>query len=169
MYDREPGAFGPSSATLSIDADAKLTLMTGAADTGTGSYTVLQQIVAEALQVPLDAVSVVQGNTDTASWEVGAGGSRLTHMAGQAALAAVQRFKEELSPLAAQHMESPPDQVEYQSNGFVNTNGQRLELTTLMTELAGRTELPLNYTGEYMAPDGVDVTSYCAQCSGSRS
>lgn len=35
LYDREPGAFGPSSATLSLNADASLTLMAGAADTGT--------------------------------------------------------------------------------------------------------------------------------------
>src|SRR5262249_57125105 len=88
MYDREPGAFGPSNATLSIDADARLTLLTGAADTGTGSYTVLQQVVAEELQVPLAAVTVVQGDTDTAAYEVGAGGSRFTHTAGQATLPA---------------------------------------------------------------------------------
>ena len=74
MYDREPGAFGPSGATLSIAADARLTLMTGAADTGTGSYTVLQQVVAQELQLPLESVTVVQGSTDSAPWEVGAGG-----------------------------------------------------------------------------------------------
>ncbi len=163
MYDREPGAFGLSSATLSIDADAKLTLMTGAADTGTGSYTILQQVVAEELKVPLESISVFQGDTDTAGWEVGAGGSRLTHMAGQAALSAVRKFKEGLSLLAAQHMESPPDKVEYQSNGFANANGQRLELTTLMTALAGREALPLSYTGEYLAESPMDVTSFCAQ------
>ncbi len=163
MYDREPGAFGPSSATLSIDVDAKFTLMTGAADTGTGSYTVLQQVVAETLRVPMESVSVVQGDTDTASWEVGAGGSRLTHMAGQAALAAVEKLKDGLGHFAAQHMEGPPDQVQYQQGGFVNANGQRLELNTLMAVLAEHSKLPLSYTGEYLAPNGVDVTSYCAQ------
>src|SRR5207302_479947 len=64
IYDREPGGFGQSSATLGIAADRKLTLLTGAADTGTGSYTILQQIVAEELQVPLDSVTVIQGDTD---------------------------------------------------------------------------------------------------------
>ena len=163
MYDREPGAFGPSSATLSIAEDATLTLMTGAADTGTGSYTVLQQVVAEALQVPLESVRVVQGSTDSAPWEVGAGGSRLTHMAGQATLAAVQRLKEGLTAFAARHMETPSEQVAYRAGEFVNTNGQRLTLPTLMAALAGREELPLRYTGEYVAEDPMDVTSFCAQ------
>ena len=163
MYDREPGAFGPSSATLSIDADATLTLMTGAADTGTGAYTVLQQIVAEALQVPVESVTVVQGDTDTAGWEVGAGGSRLTHMAGQATLAAGRKLKAELTLLAARHMESPQEQIAYQTGRFVNTNGQRLELTTLMAALAEREAMPLRYTAEYLAEDPVEVTSFCAQ------
>ena len=163
MYDREPGAFGPSSATLSIAADATLTLMTGAADTGTGSYTILQQVVAEKLQVPLESVRVVQGSTDSAPWEVGAGGSRLTHMAGQATLAAVQRLKEGLTAFAVRHMETPSEQVAYRAGEFVNTNGQHLALPTLMAALAGREELPLRYTGEYVAEDPMDVTSFCAQ------
>ena len=186
MYDREPGAFGPSSATLSIDADATLTLMTGAADTGTGSYTVLQQIVAEAMQLPLSQVSVVQGDTDTAGWEVGAGGSRLTHMAGQAALAAVRKLKDGLIGLAARQMETPPEQVAYRDGGFVGTrnagkftppgtrasgphrspdtrNAGRLALTDLMASLAARHETPLSFRGEYVAETPVDVTSFCAQ------
>ena len=171
MYDREPGAFGPSSATLSIAANATLTLMTGAADTGTGSYTVLQQVVAEELQVPLESVRVVQGSTDSAPWEVGAGGSRLTHMAGQATLAAVRELKAGLTAFAARHMESPPEQVAYEAGAFVNTNGQRLALPAMMTALAdpstqlrtGREDLPLRYTGEYVAEDPVEVTSFCAQ------
>ncbi len=163
MYDREPGAFGPSSATLSIATDATLTLMTGAADTGTGSYTVLQQVVAEELQVPLESVRVVQGSTDSAPWEVGAGGSRLTHMAGQATLAAVRKLKQGLTAFAARHMESPQEQVTYRAGEFVNTNGQRLALPTLTAALADREELPLRYTGEYVAEDPVDVTSFCAQ------
>lgn len=164
MYDREPGAFGPSSATLDIDADARLTLMTGAADTGTGSYTVLQQIVAEAMQLPLSQVSVVQGDTDTAGWEVGAGGSRLTHMAGQAALAAVRALKDGLIGLAARQMETPRDQVEYRAGGFVRTqNAGRLTLTDLMAALAARNETPLSFRGDYVAETPVDVTSFCAQ------
>ena len=115
MYEREPGSFGPSSATLSIDADAKLTLLTGAADTGTGSYTVLQQVVAEELQVPLTVVTVTQGDTDTATYEVGAGGSRFTHTAGQATLAAARELKQALITLAARRLNCALEQVQLQA------------------------------------------------------
>ena len=131
LYDREPGAFGPSNATLTIDANATLTLLTGAADTGTGSYTVLQQIVAEELHVPLTAVTVVQGDTDTAAFEIGPGGSRFTHTAGLATLAAARALKEALVTLAAQHLGCAPEQIQVQSRHFVTADGRSLALATL--------------------------------------
>ncbi|HKA53781.1 MAG TPA: xanthine dehydrogenase family protein molybdopterin-binding subunit, partial [Candidatus Binatia bacterium] len=163
MYDREPGAFGPSSATLSIDIDAKLTLLTGAADTGTGSYTVLQQIVAEELQVPLAAVTVVQGDTDTAGYEVGAGGSRFTHTAGQATLAATRELKQTLMNLAAQRLGCRPAHVQLHQGRFVSTEGYGLDLASLMAWAAERGAVSLTCTGSYLPTSRVGVTSFCAQ------
>jgi len=163
MYDREPGAFGPSSATLSIDADARLTLLTGAADTGTGSYTVLQQVVAEELHVPLAAVRVVQGDTDTAAYEVGAGGSRFTHTAGQATLAAAQELKQALITLAAQRLGCAPAQVQLHQGRFIAVDGHSLDLATLMAWVAEQGTVPLTRTGSYMPKGSVGVTSFCAQ------
>jgi xanthine dehydrogenase molybdenum-binding subunit len=163
MYEREPGAFGPSSATLSIDAHGQLTLLTGAADTGTGSYTVLQQIVAEELHVPLAAVTVVQGDTDTATFEVGAGGSRLTHTAGQATLAAARALKQALISLAAQRLGCAPGQVQVHQDRFVAAAGHSLDLLTLVTWAAAQGAVPLRRTGSYLPQGSVGVTSFCAQ------
>jgi CO/xanthine dehydrogenase Mo-binding subunit len=163
MYDREPGAFGPSNSTLSIDADARLTLLTGAADTGTGSYTVLQQIVAEEFQVPLETVTVIQGDTDTAAFEVGAGGSRFTHTAGLATLAAARALKEALVTLAAQRLGCASEQVQMQSGHFVTANGTSLDLATLTAWAAAQGAVPLTRTGSYLPGTPVEVTSFCAQ------
>jgi len=163
MYDREPGAFGPSSVMLSIDPEARLTLLTGAADTGTGSYTVLQQIVAEELCVPLAAVTVVQGDTDTAAFEVGAGGSRLTHTAGQATLAAARELKLALLRLAAQRLGCAPEHVQVYQSRFVAADGHSLDLATLMTWAAEQGTVPLSRTGSYLPRSPVEVTSFCAQ------
>ena len=163
MYEREPGAFGPSSATLSIDANGQLTLLTGAADTGTGFYTVLQQIVAEELHVPLAAVTVIQGDTDTATFEVGAGGSRLTHTAGQATLAAVGALKQALISLAAQRLGCAPGQVQVHQDRFVAAAGDSLDLLTLVTWAAAQGAVPLRRTGSYLPQGSVGVTSFCAQ------
>jgi CO/xanthine dehydrogenase Mo-binding subunit len=163
MYDREPGSFGPSNATLSIDAEAKLTLLTGAADTGTGSYTILQQIVAEELQTPLSTVTVIQGDTDTAAFEVGAGGSRFTHTAGQATQAAARELKQVLVSLAAQRLGCTPEQIQAQPGCFVTDDGRSLNLATLMAWMAEQGAAPLTYTGSYLPGNPVEVTSFCAQ------
>ncbi|HZP26808.1 MAG TPA: xanthine dehydrogenase family protein molybdopterin-binding subunit, partial [Dehalococcoidia bacterium] len=47
VYGREPGNFGPSSSTLELHANGSLRLITGGAETGTGFFTVMQQLVAE--------------------------------------------------------------------------------------------------------------------------
>jgi len=163
IYEREPGAFGPSSATLSIDVDGRLTLLTGAADTGTGSYTVLQQIVAEELHVPLAVVTVVQGDTDTAAFEVGAGGSRLTHTAGQATLAATRELKQALISLAAQRLGCAPAQVQVHQERFVAAAGHSLTLATLLAWAAEQGAVPLSRTGRYLPQGSAEVTSFCAQ------
>jgi CO/xanthine dehydrogenase Mo-binding subunit len=163
MYDREPGSFGPSSATLSIDTEAKLTLLTGAADTGTGSYTVLQQIVAEELQAPLTAVTVVQGDTDTAAYEVGAGGSRFTHTAGLATLAAAQELKQALVTLAAQRLGCAPEQIQLHQGRFIAADGHGLDLTALMAWAAEQGAVPIIRTGSYLPGKSVAVTCFCAQ------
>jgi CO/xanthine dehydrogenase Mo-binding subunit len=163
LYDREPGAFGPSNATLTIDTHAMLTLLTGAADTGTGSYTVLQQIVAEELHVPLTAVAVVQGDTDTAAFEIGPGGSRFTHTAGLATLAAARALKEALVTLAAQHLDCAPEDIRVQANHFATTDNRSLALTTLTRWAATQGTVPLTRTGSYLPGKPVEVTSFCAQ------
>ena len=48
---------------LSIDADGQVTVYSGKVDLGTGLRTALTQIVAEELDVPLDRVTLIQGDT----------------------------------------------------------------------------------------------------------
>jgi CO/xanthine dehydrogenase Mo-binding subunit len=163
MYDREPGGFGQSSATLSIGADSKLVLLTGAADTGTGSYTVLQQIVAEEFQVPLDSVTVVQGDTDVASFEMGAGGSRLTHTAGQAAVLACREVRQALLGLAARLLQSDPAQTMFNDGRFVTADGRSAGLATLLAWASRRGEIPLTRTAVYTPSPPMNVTCFAAQ------
>ncbi len=163
MYDREPGGFGQSSATLSIGEDAKLVLLTGAADTGTGSYTVLQQIVAEEFQVPLELVTVVQGDTDVASFEMGAGGSRLTHTAGQAAVLACREVKHALLGLAARLLQSDPAQTTLNEGRFITADGRSAGMATLAAWAARRGEIPLTRTAVYTPSPPMNVTCFAAQ------
>lgn len=88
-------------AILKIDDFGKVTVLTGATDMGQGSETVIAQIVAEELGVEVEDVAVVNNNTDLETWDVGAHASRTTFVAGNAALKAARKAKEQILTLAS--------------------------------------------------------------------
>jgi CO/xanthine dehydrogenase Mo-binding subunit len=163
MYEREPGSFGPSSATVKVDASGRLTLLTGAADTGTGAYNVLQQIVAEELQVPRTSVSVVVGDTDTATYEVGSSGSRLTHTGGQAALMVAREVRQALVELAASYLGCNAQDVRIIEGRFTAAGGKNADLPSLMAWAAARGAAPIERTATYMPPATTNVTCFAAE------
>jgi CO/xanthine dehydrogenase Mo-binding subunit len=163
MYERAPGN-GDSTHIVSIDGDANITLLSGVPDTGTGSLTILQQVVAEVLQAPLESVAVRTADTDTAAFDSGAGGSRVTRTAGRATLAAAQELKTALLDLAARIFGSDTDKLTYEGGVFSARGGQRLTLPELMARAQDLEETPITRTGSYSsATDPAGVTSFSAQ------
>jgi CO/xanthine dehydrogenase Mo-binding subunit len=162
LYERRPGG-GRSTATLTIDADARVTLLTAVPDTGTGSHTVLQQVIAEELQVPLGSVTVEVGDTDTATFDAGAGGSRVTHAAGQATAAAAAALRGALIELAARLLDRAPERVALHDGAFVAEDGARIGLAALMARAGAIEEAPITRVGSYEPAAPPDVTSFCAQ------
>jgi len=87
---------------LKIDDFAHVTLMTGASEIGQGSETVLAQLVCEELGLPLEAVTVVNNDTDITPWDVGVHASRTTFIAGNSAIGAARKARAKILAAAAQ-------------------------------------------------------------------
>ena len=97
-----------STVELSISRDGIVTVLTGASEIGQGSDTVQVQIVAAELGVPLDRVRIVAADTARTPVDLGSYSSRVTFMAGNAALEAAREAKGKiLSGAAAQLGVSP--------------------------------------------------------------
>ncbi len=92
---------------IKLDDFGKVTVMSGATDMGQGADTVVAQIVAEELGVSIDDIAVIMGNTDQETWDVGAHASRTTFVAGNSALLAARKAKEEILDLAAPMLNEP--------------------------------------------------------------
>ena len=69
-----PNYIGASTAQVSIDADGQVTARLDMTDIGTGTYTILTQIAAENLGVPLSAVRIELGDSNFPK-TAGSGGS----------------------------------------------------------------------------------------------
>ena len=73
-----------SSAVIKINEDGTANLLVTAMDIGQGSNTVLAQIAAEELTIPVEKISVVTGDTDITPYEWQTVASRITYCAGNA-------------------------------------------------------------------------------------
>jgi len=114
----------PSSTVhLKIDMDGGITAHTGASDIGQGSDTVVAQIVAEVVGVPIGQVHVKAVDTDLSPIDIGSYSSRVTFMNGNAARDAAEKFRRALAEGAARVCMSrfkipncPPEAFEFKDS-----------------------------------------------------
>ncbi len=88
------GAFhsrvGRSSAVIKLDAAGRYWVHVGVTDVGSGAKTTMALIAADALQVPLERITVISGDTDRCPYSVGESGSRTTNFTGYAVIEAAR-------------------------------------------------------------------------------
>jgi len=88
-------------ASIKMNDDGSFNLLVGATDLGTGSDTVLGQMVAEVLGVPLDDIIAYSSDTDFTPFDKGAYASSTTYISGTAAVKAAQIVAEKIKKRAA--------------------------------------------------------------------
>lgn len=98
---------------LKLDFDGGITILTGASDIGQGSSTLLTQIVAEVLLLPMARIRVVATDSVLTPKDNGSYSSRVSFMVGNAALRAAQALLEVLVGAAARRLAVEPAQVEW--------------------------------------------------------
>jgi xanthine dehydrogenase YagR molybdenum-binding subunit len=90
-------AVGRSSAVIHLDSQGMHHLHVGVTDIGTAAKTTMGLIAAEELGVPLAAVAVVSGDTESCPYSVGESGSRTTTHTGYAVIQAVKDLKQQIA------------------------------------------------------------------------
>jgi 4-hydroxybenzoyl-CoA reductase subunit alpha len=97
---------------LKLDFDGSIVLLTGAAEIGQGSSTVLVQSVAEVLGLDLSRIRIVTCDSDVVPKDNGSYSSRVTFMVGNAAIDAAQNLKAMLIAAAACKLDAKPGEIE---------------------------------------------------------
>lgn len=114
---------------LRLDFDGGVTALTGAADIGQGSSTVVAITVAETLGIDLNRVRVISGDSAITPKDNGAYSSRITFMVGNAAIDAATKLKDVLREAAARKLEAAIDQVECAGETFFVGSGAQTALS----------------------------------------
>ena len=97
---------------LKLDFDAGITILTGAADIGQGSSTVLTQTVVELLGVDYGRIRVIANDSAITPKDNGSYSSRVTFMVGNAAIHAAQDLRRILLAAAARRLKVALEEVE---------------------------------------------------------
>jgi xanthine dehydrogenase YagR molybdenum-binding subunit len=116
----------PAKASASLGRDGILTIRTSMTDVGTGSYTILGQIAADMLGLPIDKVRVELGDTNFPA-APGSGGSFGANSAGSAVYDACMNLRAALLQKAGLN----PDNAIF-ANGAVSAAGQTVGLDRLV-------------------------------------
>jgi CO/xanthine dehydrogenase Mo-binding subunit len=105
-----------------VEPSGRVNVATGLTSQGQGHQTMLAQIVADELGVPLDDVSVTTGDTRRFGYAVGTFASRSAVMSGNAVALAARAVRAKALRVAAEALEADPRDLEI-SDGVVRVKG----------------------------------------------
>ena len=168
----QPSGTGQSAASVSVDGvgdgvgdgAGKVTLQMSLWDTGTGAHTILRQVVAEELTIPVDDVTMEVEDTDAVPFDSGSGGSRVTCTAGQAALGAARDLRNKLTVIAAELFECPAERIRLENGRIYMDDGspRNVPIQDVAARAQSASRWPIVGEMTYTAPSS-GVTSFCTQ------
>ncbi len=117
------------NAFLRIGADGRVTCFTGKVELGQGIVTSLAQMLADELDVPLNSVDMVMGDTNLCPWDMGTFGSMSTRFFGPPLREAAAEAKAILIGLASEHLHLNENQLKVEDGVVMDKNNIRKRVT----------------------------------------
>jgi CO/xanthine dehydrogenase Mo-binding subunit len=129
----DPGAPLASTSTVHVLADGSVVFMCGTSELGQGAKTIMSQIVAEELRVPLDRVTIRPIDTAFTPFDRSTGSSRSTTVMGKAVELAGRDARRQIVELAMEHFECPEDAITLQ-DGEASAGGKIISYGQLINK-----------------------------------
>ena len=133
--------------TLRLDARGNVICSTSVTEQGQGAESIVAQVAATVLGVPLEKVRVITGDTDMTPYGGGTWGSRGTGIAGEAAVQAAKALRSNILDIAGAMLQSAPDQLDIRDGDVVDADDGRARLG--LDELAR----VVYFRGDTLPPD----------------
>ncbi len=147
------GKFPHTTVVLQCERDGSVKLFTGAVDLGQGSDTAQAIVVGQALGLDAGQVQVIAGDTGLTPVDLGTYASRVTFMAGNAALEAARRMAAKILARVARDVGIFEDELELRAENVVSRRDGRVLLSfTEAVRLCVQDEGALVTKGSYWPP-----------------
>jgi carbon-monoxide dehydrogenase large subunit len=129
-FNTEGTGFGPyEGAVVRVDHSGRIFLYTGATPTGQGHETILGQVLAATLNVELENIKVVAGDTRHIPYGFGTFASRIAVMASNSVAAAGDKMRKKIIGIAADKLECSPEDLEVEGGAVSVKGSPELSLT----------------------------------------
>jgi isoquinoline 1-oxidoreductase len=113
------------NAFLRIGEDGRVSGFTGKVEYGQGIVTSMAQILAEELDIPIESVDMVMGDTDLCPWDMGTFGTMSTRFFGPALRAAAAEARSALIELAAEQLQVPKERLRTKAGAVYEEAGSK--------------------------------------------
>jgi putative selenate reductase molybdopterin-binding subunit len=133
------------AASIKMNDDGSFNCLVGGTDIGTGSDTVVGQIAAETLGVPLEDIIMYSSDTDFTPFDTGAYASSTTFITGGAAKKAAEQVREQIKEVASEMF----GQGKRNENGLLIADNNKTPVLSTSIVLRDR---------KAYAPDGRELT-----------
>ena len=135
----------PTQSLVHATTSGNFVVTMSSVDLGQGLKTILAQIAAETLGVPLETVIVDTGDTDTGPHCTGTFASRTTHRAGNAVVMAAAEARKAMLEVAAEKLEVSVEDLETDGRGNIHVAGVEAKAISV-AETAGAAHFELGKT-----------------------
>jgi CO/xanthine dehydrogenase Mo-binding subunit len=112
-----------TAANVQLRTDGSIALATGCVDIGQGADTVMVQICADTLAVPIERVSYAPQDTDSSPYNWKTAGSRSTYMTGRAVAVATGEMRDRMLDHASEMLECAASDLELRPGGAIGIKG----------------------------------------------
>jgi carbon-monoxide dehydrogenase large subunit len=130
----EGGGSGPrENARIAIERDGSFSVYVGSSGVGQGVETIMSQIAADALELPIERVTVYHGSTTLLPEGYGSYGSRATVMGGGAIVQTANALIDKIREAAGKHLGVAPAEITWHEGSAAAPDGRRVT----PVELAG--------------------------------
>src|SRR5574341_2173218 len=158
------GGGPPAHALVRINRDGTALVQTGTQDLGTGSRTILSQIAAETLGLPLNDVRIAIGDTDGGPYTNTSWGSITTASVGPAVRMAAEDAKRQVFEVAAELLHARPADLKARNGRISVCGGEPSVAVRKVTGTLGDIMI-IGRGSRGPNPTGVSVHSFGAQCA----
>ncbi len=142
------------AASIKINDDGSFNMLIGATDLGTGADTILGQIAAEVLGVPLDDIVVYAADTDMTPFDTGAYASSTTYISGMAVKRAAEETRRQIVDRAALLLEESAGAIELRDRQAWSTDGRSVGLAEIaLSSLHQAQQHQIMGTASYVSPE----------------